>query len=245
MAYTSKISLIEYSLSLKPVTKAVLIAIACGCAGCATGPTYDTLGQKEGVSLQSLQSSNGLHYRFVNESGEYRCAKAQLNGGASDSDVKFSSAIKEWHVIKPGENLDAGYAYSFSNGSSFQASLLWEVKEATKTEDDGYDCSCFITTAVCHHAGKSDDCTELMTLRWFRDNVMLQHPEWAEEVEEYYRIAPAIVKAINQQEEAGQIYSSIQINDLDPAVTAVIAGNYDEAHRLYKDMTLRLKDRYL
>ena len=57
-------------------------------------------------------------------------------------------------------------------------------------------CPCYITTAACTALGLPDECEELQTLRWFRDNVLTDEAGLAL-VGRYYEQAPAIVRAID------------------------------------------------
>ena len=68
---------------------------------------------------------------------------------------------------------------------------------------------CYITTAVCRSLDKPDDCYELTLLRNYRDQYLLESKEGMETVNEYYNIAPTIVKRIDRQEDSASIYAGI------------------------------------
>jgi hypothetical protein len=68
---------------------------------------------------------------------------------------------------------------------------------------------CFITTAVCGSFGKSDDCRELTAFRDFRDNWLAKQPDGQALINEYYRIAPAIVAAIERRTNRDAVYRGI------------------------------------
>ena len=61
--------------------------------------------------------------------------------------------------------------------------------------------SCFLTTACVHYAGLPDDCEELTGMRNFRDAYLLSLPNGQAMYDEYYRLAPAIVEAIERSDE--------------------------------------------
>lgn len=97
---------------------------------------------------------------------------------------------------------------------------------------------CFITTAMAECLGLPDDCEELTILRWFRDNIMLTTKEGQRDVEEYYRIAPGIVAALDGDEER---YADLRELYISPAVAAVKLGEYDKAYDIYRAMVESLK----
>lgn len=104
---------------------------------------------------------------------------------------------------------------------------------------------CYITTAVCKSLDKPDDCYELSLLRTYRDQYMLGSREGKETVEEYYNIAPTIVKRIDRQEDAAQIYAGIWEEYLSPCVRMIEEGRRKECQELYSDMVHKLEKKYL
>lgn len=102
---------------------------------------------------------------------------------------------------------------------------------------------CFITTACLHQFKNNfdDDCYELTELRFLRDTfVKIQHPE---DVEEYYRIGPIIVDAINSQPDCEEIYADIYEN-LVMATISMSKVSFESAYKLYKDYVQKLKEKY-
>jgi hypothetical protein len=95
---------------------------------------------------------------------------------------------------------------------------------------------CFITTAVCKADGKPDDCDELETLRWFRDNVLLKHPLGPDLVNLYYRMAPEIVRKIDAKDSSDAIYKLLRDRFILPAVKAVNEGDNQRAFNIYASM---------
>jgi hypothetical protein len=93
---------------------------------------------------------------------------------------------------------------------------------------------CYITTAVCNALGLGDDCDELMALRGFRDEVLLQTEQGKQDVAQYYAIAPAIVAAIDQCPDARAIYDDLYRRYIAPAVAALAAGQPAQSDRLFR-----------
>lgn len=103
---------------------------------------------------------------------------------------------------------------------------------------------CFITSAVCDTLQKEDDCYELTAFRHFRDTYMLEQPERREVVEEYYRIAPAIVTFINMEPQAKRTYRKIWMEYLKPCLQSIEEEKYDLCEKQYTHMVEELKDKY-
>ena len=100
------------------------------------------------------------------------------------------------------------------------------------------DTQCYLTTACMKHfLGEfNDDCYELTTLRWFRDNYVSE-----EDIMHYYEIAPLIVNAINNLPECEQIYNYIYEDVIDICVKAIERGDYVHAYDRYRSSILALE----
>lgn len=103
---------------------------------------------------------------------------------------------------------------------------------------------CYITTAVCESFGKADDCYELTLLRDYRDTYMASLPGGEELIQEYYDMAPSIVKHINQKEDASAIYRSIWEEYLSPCISMIEEERFEECRQRYQDMVYTLRDKY-
>lgn len=103
---------------------------------------------------------------------------------------------------------------------------------------------CFITTATCTAVGKPDTCDELTAFRKFRDGTLLVSPAGRQLVDEYYRIAPAIVVRISQENDPAAFYKNLYDQYILPGYTALTKGNCDAAVQLYSKMVTSLAERY-
>ncbi len=103
---------------------------------------------------------------------------------------------------------------------------------------------CYITTAACETLGLSDDCYELNLLRDYRDTYLMDSPGGKELVEEYYDIAPSIVKHIGQQPDKVKIYQEIWADWVHPCIKMIEAGELKECREHYTEMVRTMKDRY-
>ena len=104
---------------------------------------------------------------------------------------------------------------------------------------------CYITTAVCEHQNKPDDCYELTTLRDYRDHYLMQTQCGREIVEEYYNIAPGLVMMIDMRNDADKIYQSIYDEYLKPCIKYIEDEKNEECRDLYMQMVRSLQKKYL
>lgn len=103
---------------------------------------------------------------------------------------------------------------------------------------------CYITTAVCESLGKPDDCYELTLLRNYRDTFLMGSPGGAALVENYYDVAPTIVKHIDQLPKRKEIYAGIWQEYLNPCVKFIEEHKNEQCRGLYQDMVDTLTKRY-
>ncbi|MEN9848216.1 MAG: hypothetical protein RL368_956 [Pseudomonadota bacterium] len=82
----------------------------------------------------------------------------------------------------------------------------WKCKGAGMYEYEGYKaCSCtpekkgcFISTTICTHLGKGEQCDELVFLRKFRDEHLLTTNQGVAMVAEYYSISPPLLEKLEK-----------------------------------------------
>ncbi len=104
---------------------------------------------------------------------------------------------------------------------------------------------CFITTAVCASEGKPDDCEELTAFRAFRDNWLRQQPDGPALIEEYYDIAPGIVRCIDLTSDGTSRYEEIRMQYLNPCYEDLKAGRFGACKARYVSMVRALEKEYL
>lgn len=103
---------------------------------------------------------------------------------------------------------------------------------------------CFITTAVCLTMEKPDNCEELTVMRSFRDEWLRNQPDGMALIENYYQVAPTIVKKIDAQPDRKTIYSGIYENYILPCVKNAKARKFDVSKQIYMNMVNTLKEQY-
>jgi hypothetical protein len=106
------------------------------------------------------------------------------------------------------------------------------IIDTTNGSTEHTDVGCYLTTACMRHFQEDfdDNCYELTVLRWFRNNFVSQ-----DDIDHYYKTAPIIVEAINQEENNNIIYDYIYDNVVDYCVMQIENGNYEDAYNRYKD----------
>lgn len=106
------------------------------------------------------------------------------------------------------------------------------IIDTTNGSTEHTDVGCYLTTACMRHFKENfdDNCYELTILRWFRNNFVSQ-----DDIDHYYKTAPIIVEAINQEENNNIIYDYIYDNVVDYCVMQIENGNYEDAYNRYKD----------
>src|SRR3989344_3180218 len=114
----------------------------------------------------------------------------------------------------------------------------------SKHNKGGSGGGCYLTTACTKAMNLPDDCYELNVLRSFRDNILMSQPTGKKAVREYYDMAPEIVQAVEEQEDAQVIWRSVY-RDIGQAVSLVLSNDFEGALKHYKKLSLDLKQRYL
>jgi len=104
---------------------------------------------------------------------------------------------------------------------------------------------CYITTATLNSMGGGDNSLELMTMRSFRDNWLMEQVDGCRLIDEYYETAPLIVKSIDEQSNQQEIYKSIWKNYLNDCYQCITRKEYYKAKLIYIEMVTNLKKKYL
>ena len=104
---------------------------------------------------------------------------------------------------------------------------------------------CFITTAICRHSGKPDDCAELTAFRGFRDGYLRACPDGPALISKYYDIAPGIVLHLELSPDREARYAFIRETYLEPCYADIQAGRLRQCKERYTDMVQKLEQEYL
>ena len=145
------------------------------------------------------------------------------------------------HHYKTTISDDKKKAEGRGNTSEESQKIASEKWKSGKTESKD---SCYLTTACVESMNLPDNCLELRVLRDFRDRILMQEPSSRKAVKEYYKIAPEIVQAVGERDDAQDIWHSIY-RDIKHAVFLVLSGDFKGSFQHYQQMTMRLKEKYL
>ena len=231
---------------------------ACACAALNsldTPPQFDAVYLEGGnhifVAIGQEPDDNGVFPKDFStwNSGAAICDPwANLAVSARSYPSAWKERLRGWNnlgIMLKGENNDVRKP---THTSWYDAPVNSRKLSYTRVEPDTscWSCfKCFITTATCMTNGLGDDCYELTLLRWFRDEILLTSDQWKNDVHTYYDIAPRIVAAISQHKNNKEIYKSIYVLHLQPAIKAIENREYELAHRLYKEMVNNLQHRFM
>lgn len=122
--------------------------------------------------------------------------------------------------------------------------VLQKRSTASSSTGAAGESSCFITSAVCRTFNKLDDCYELTAFRSFRDSWLAKQPDGQALIQEYYKVAPAIVECIDQKENCKDIYQSIWNTYLMPCLLYIETQQFNECKNTYVTMVNALKQKY-
>lgn len=104
---------------------------------------------------------------------------------------------------------------------------------------------CYVTTAVCRNLNKGDDCEELRLIREFRDGYLSAEKDGPALIEEYYDIAPTLVKRIARDAQAQAKYVWLWNTYLGPCVSYIKSGQMESCKETYCHMIEELKEEYM
>jgi hypothetical protein len=100
----------------------------------------------------------------------------------------------------------------------------WESDHDNNSSSGG----CFLTTACVKYSGLPDDCSELETMRKFRDEYIRLQPNSSELLQRYSSLAPTIVIEIEKCPNRDQVFRCM-LENIRTAVQLINAGDSKSA----------------
>ena len=189
-----------------------------------------------------------MYYYGYGVSKDWEIAKKHLSAAKQQGNHAAGSllaTIQRAETRERNAKRSTGYNKAESGKDTSYSSYKKEASyESTRTHVSSTDDDCFITTATCKSEGKPDDCDELTAFRRYRDETLSQTDEGKALIEEYYRIAPAIVERISQEDNAEEIYSYLYSEYIMPGYKLLQLGLGDEAKKLYAKGVIMLANKY-
>ena len=104
---------------------------------------------------------------------------------------------------------------------------------------------CFVTTAVCCGLQRPQDCREIVLMKQFRDGYFTETQEGRSLIQEYYDIAPTIVKRIAREADSTAKYQYLWNTYIRKCVDYLEKGQNEQCSRLYQLMMQELKEEYM
>lgn len=104
---------------------------------------------------------------------------------------------------------------------------------------------CYVTTAVCMNLNKGDECEELLLIKEFRDGYLASTEEGQCLIEQYYDIAPTLVKRIAKDRHAHEKYVWLWNTYLAPCVAYIKNGQPESCKETYCSMMEELQAEYM
>jgi hypothetical protein len=127
--------------------------------------------------------------------------------------------------------------------TSKKVSAKGSKKTSKKKAKGKKELMCFLTTACVRYFGLPDNCEQLTILRNYRDTYLGASDEGRELVEEYYRIAPVLVRKINKDSKRAGIYTYIY-DVIRRSCDFIGLNDYQGAEKAYRAMVHNLSARY-
>lgn len=146
----------------------------------------------------------------------------------ADDHVLLSRSLKTTGLVK---------AVTYGTPLHSEAAISLDKQECT-------DQLCFFTTATCGAIGLDDNCWELRQLRLFRDNTMLRNAQGHQEVQQYYAMAPDMVRLINQASNSKSIYLKMYWRYILPSSVFAYFGMNKLAYKTYRRLVNWLTQLY-
>ncbi len=182
----------------------------------------------EGVPV----NGSGIVFAWNNNSGSW-VDQGWNNSSGSWQDKGWNNSSGSW--------IDKGW----NNNSGSWQDEGWSNSSGSWGDSGGGSGGCFITSACVESRGLTDDCTELRTLRRYRDILAQEDEDFRKKVLEYYRRAPLIIQEIEKGGESDKIYDQLYNQMVQPCVALLEQDKIEEAKNLYLNYYEYLAGRYL
>ena len=196
---------------------------------CGTATAYYNCGKL-------FQYTDGAMTQDLNRAADYFKKASQM--GHTKAGTAYSK-VKSWQQQNEQRQRQQQEKEQTRQYNSNERYISRTEKKAPKRSS-----GCIITTAVCNALGKGDDCEELMMLRDYRDDIKEKNPVIADLIEEYYRIAPLLIKKIDECKNRIDIYKNLWRNFISLTCNMIYNKNFAAATSKYIEMVVLLCEKY-
>lgn len=142
----------------------------------------------------------------------------------------------DYYCVKQEKAVDSDIYYKYCRNYDYKDCPIYKHENSSG--------GCFLTSACTAAHGLPDDCHELTVLRNYRDNWLKHQNDGVTLIAHYYEVAPKIVEAIDKLENRLEIYDDLYFNLVIPCVELIEKGQNEEALELYRNVTLKLEEKY-
>ena len=146
----------------------------------------------------------------------------------------YSFRSNDWYCNQIRDYVSTDVYYAYCRNYDYESCPNYEISAG----------GCYLTSACVEAKGLADNCPELTLLREFRDGWLTEQSFGKQAIEEYYRIAPEIVVAIDRKDSAKNIWSELYESLVAPCVELIRQGEYEKAYQLYWSHAIALKRTY-
>ncbi len=181
-----------------------------------------------------------------------KAEKTNVNNGTYKVEVKLNEKVSG--DSKPSGSLNKTMTlecitFSLINilkkDGTPQLTFKYESVATTSPSSSSDDDACFLTTACVFHKGKADDCDELQTLRWLRNNYIANTAEGKQLLKTYKTEGPRMLKTMKDFENRPEILDYIHDKLVQPSVAMIKQGQHKEATDYYTAFVKQMMLQYL
>lgn len=176
---------------------------------------------KQSNNEKSLRYLGDMYYYGQGVRISYNKAKTFYDEAAKKGDLKSSTRLEK---IKNKEMEKRNKRYAKTDEDYSCTSRSYSSSSSS---------GCFLTTATCKAMNYDDDCDVLQAYRHYRDEILAKDKDGTEIIKQYYRIAPDIVKKIEELHNPMEIYIHMWYEYLLPGYNLLLEKRYTEAKNLY------------
>jgi TPR repeat protein len=222
---------------------------------------YHLLLSKNGNDQFVLENLGKLYYwkedyRMARElleksetpEAKFMCGKMYQYGNGVAQDLPkardlFNEASKKGHRQAAVEYAKVcGWIASNNSRDTYSSSKSYATTSYSSSPSRSK--GCFLTTATCLALGKEDDCEEIFAFKKYRDEHLINDDNGSNLIREYYRIAPEIVKKIEQEENKDAIFQYLYDRFIAVGFGYLLENDLVKAKATYIQMVEYLCDTY-
>lgn len=182
----------------------------------------------------------------------FRCGNIYQYGKGTAQDLQKAKEYLEqaWQKGHPKAKIEYDKVNSWIEKNAYQRSSYSSQRNYSSRSSysggssSSSDSFCFITTATCFALNKEDNCSELLLMKKYRDFMKERDENVDCLIKEYYRIAPSIVKLIDQEEDSRDIYLSLWEKYISKTYNCILNQEFEEATVTYIRMVKSLCDKF-